>query len=94
LPKTVHIHRGGDAGGFRLDNLRPADFPAALRYEGVKRHILRLERRHLIAVLFKNAAQRGDNNALTHRGSGTLYHNGLSFFAHDGLFKSPLIPLS
>ena len=47
----VHVHRGGDPAGPRLQRLRPADLAAVGGHRGIVRHVLRLERPHLQAAI-------------------------------------------
>ncbi len=53
----VHPHVRGNTCGFRLKNLRPPHLFAVQGDPGIKRHILRFERRGAQAILIKNSAQ-------------------------------------
>jgi hypothetical protein len=61
------VHVGGrlDARRGRLHRLGAADLGAVQRHEGVQRHVLRLERRHLHALPGQPPAQPGYQHALS-----------------------------
>ena len=59
----VHVAHGVEPRRLRLHRLRPSDFKPVLCNIRIKRHILRLKRRYLVAVLFKHPAKSGCNKA-------------------------------
>ena len=54
----IHVDRSGDASGFRLKCLGPANFEALDCGSGVERHILRFEGSDTNALICKYAAER------------------------------------
>jgi hypothetical protein len=60
----VHVRDRLDARRGGLHDLRAADLGAVRGHEGVQRHVLRLEGRHLHALPGEPPAQPGDQHAL------------------------------
>ena len=78
----IHQHRGFNAGGLRLYDLRPAHFQPLLRDEGVERHILGFKGCHPVAVLMQDPAQPRRNEALPRIAHGALNHDGFCHARH------------
>ena len=72
----VHSGIRINAAGLGLHQLGAAHFLSQRSYAGVESHVLRLERRHVIAVLKENAAQGCRENAFSCIGAGALNHQG------------------
>ena len=72
----VHAHVRRAAGGGGLQGLRAAYFAAVFRHERIKRHVLRLERRHAQTALRQQAAQRRRQQTFAGVGAGSLQHDG------------------
>ena len=78
----VHVGVAGDAGGFGLDGLCPADFQPFRGGEGVEGHVLGLERGGRIAVLPENAAEGRGDDALADVAAGAGEHDGMEAVVH------------
>ena len=63
-----------DTSCLSLYRLRASQLQPIGRHEGVKGHILRLERRWMIAVLLKNPTKTRRQDALPHVTSRTYEH--------------------
>ena len=72
----IHADVGVKTASLRLNHLRASHLPAVHRDKRIQRHVLRLERRHVIAVLKENAAQGCRENAFSCIGAGALNHQG------------------
>ena len=72
----VHSGIRINAAGLGLHQLGASHFLSQRSYAGVESHVLRLERRHVIAVLKENTAQSCRENAFSCIGAGTLNHQG------------------
>ena len=75
----VHAHVRFHPGGLRLHHLRPAHFQPVPGHKAVQGHVLALERSHPVAVLCKNAAQCGAQQAFACTAHGALHHNAGCF---------------
>ena len=64
------------ASRFGLHRLRTPQLETVGGYEGVQRHVLRLEGRGMVAVLEKDAAERGGDHALADVAARTREHDG------------------
>ena len=74
--ERIHVRMAGYASGFGLHSLRTPQLKAVGSYEGVQRHVLRLEGRGMVAVLEKDAAERGGDHALADVAARTREHDG------------------
>ncbi len=72
----VHVDRGSDPRGARLQHLRAADLAAIGCDAGVVRHVLRLERGDAQPAVGKGAAKPGHDQRLADVGAGSLDHDG------------------
>ena len=70
----IHVHGRLYAGRIGLDSLSPSYLASVGGYRGVQGHVLGLERGDAKAVLAKNPAEGGDQDALAHVGRGALDH--------------------
>src|SRR5215831_12378872 len=70
----VHIDRGRDATGARLQGLRPPDLAALFGHRRVVRHVLRLERAHLKAAAREETRKPRDEQRFPDIGAGALQH--------------------
>ena len=75
----VHVDCRLHTRRLRLHHLGASRLPAVVGDEGVQRHVLRFERRHIPAVLAQDPAQRRHQNALAYRGGSSLYHYRLGW---------------
>ena len=78
----IHIGMAGDAGGFGLDGLRPADFQPFGRSKRVQGHVLGLERRRIVPVLTEDAAEGRGEDAFAHVAAGSGKHDRMKSFFH------------
>ena len=74
--ERIHVRMAGHASGFGLHRLRAAQFETVGGDEGVQRHVLRLEGRGMVAVLEKDATERGGDHALADVAARTREHDG------------------
>ena len=72
----VHMHRGLDRGGERLQRLRSADLAAIFGNGGVVRHVLRLERPDDEPALHQRTAKPRDEQRLADARPRALQHEG------------------
>ena len=71
----VHVHRGRDPGGARLQHLRAADLAAVGGHAGIVRHVLRLERRNVQPAIRERATKSGHDQRLADIRAGALDHD-------------------
>ena len=70
----VHVDRGGETRGPRLERLRAPDLAAARADGRVVRHVLRLERRDPKAAPARQTAEPRHHGRLAGVGAGALHH--------------------
>ena len=71
----IHKNGGLDSRRFRLHHLGSSHLQSLFCDKRIQRHILRFKGSHLIAILFKNAAQSRCKKAFARIGHSSLYHN-------------------
>ncbi len=70
----VHLYGRRHPARLGLQRLRAADFTAVHGGGGIERHVLRLERRHAVAAIRENAAQRRHDQRLPDVRRGAEHH--------------------
>ena len=87
---TAHVTAGFEQDGIHphvrfhscclcLHHLCPAHFQPVTGDKAVQCHVLALEGSHAVAILGKNAAERGAQQAFARAAHGSLHHNALGF---------------
>ena len=71
----VHAHIRFHAGGLCLHHLCPAHFQPVPGDKAVQRHVLAFKGGYPVAVLCKNTAQRGAQQAFARPAHRALYHD-------------------
>jgi hypothetical protein len=74
----VHVGMWRDTASLRLHRLRATDLSTFRGHCGVKRHVLRLERRNLYTTVRQNPAETGSQHGLTDIRTGSAEHECFS----------------